>query len=449
MFGVTRMRRLPPELVLRIGLAFQVVGSYGIAAAEFQDITEPVRYIDSRYGGFGLSWVSVWVLLFTVVVPTAPRRAIKAALLSVSAVPVMFRVGELTGNVLFHPGRAEFFFGLIFPYLLVVIMAYVGSRVVYGLGREVTEARQVGSYHLVELLGQGGMGEVWRARHRLLARPAAVKLVRAQVLGQSGPDRRGVIQARFEREAQVTAGLRSPHTIELYDFGVADDGTFYYVMELLDGFDLDTLVERFGPVPAERVVHLLRQVCHSLAEAHENGLIHRDLKPANVFVCRYGRDVDFVKVLDFGLVKARDGGTTADGTLTGDNVVGGTPAFMAPEQAVGDHAIDGKTDLYGVGCLAYWLLTGRLVFEGRTAVETMMQHVHTAPEPPSRRTELPIPPGLEAVVLACLAKAPADRPPSADVLRDMLGAVPLAEPWTDERARRWWAAHEPARAPTC
>ncbi len=194
-----------------------------------------------------------------------------------------------------------FFFWIVFPYVLTTIMAYVGARVVYTLGKAVTEARELGSYRLVERLGQGGMGEVWRAQHRLLARPAAIKLIRGVGVGDIGASDEAV--RRFEREAQVTAGLSSPHTVQLFDFGVADDGSFYYVMELLDGLDLETLVRRHGPLPAERAIYLLRQVCHSLAEADSYGLVHRDIKPANLFVCRYGGEYDFVKVLDFGIAK--------------------------------------------------------------------------------------------------------------------------------------------------
>ena len=213
-------------------------------------------------------------------------------------------------------------------------MAYVGARVVYALGTEVTEAREFGSYRLVERLGQGGMGEVWRAQHRLLARPAAIKLIRGSAQANAGASDEAV--RRFEQEAQVTARLSSPHTVQLFDFGVADDGRFYYVMELLDGLDLETLVRRHGPLPAERATYLLRQVCHSLAEAESHGLVHRDIKPANLFVCRYGGDCDFVKVLDFGIAKDADHlMETGVIGLTREHGLRGTPAYIAPEQALG------------------------------------------------------------------------------------------------------------------
>jgi eukaryotic-like serine/threonine-protein kinase len=430
---------LKPALKMFAGLAFGILGSYGIAAAEFHDIVSPIMYREGA-GGLGLSWVAVWTLLGAVVVPSPPRITLLSSTLSLSAVPVMYSLG---GNL--PIGFDHFFFGLVFPYVVVLIMAYVGSRVVYGLGAAVREARELGSYRLVQRLGQGGMGEVWRAQHRMLARPAAIKLIRPEVLDGGDGGNRPMLLRRFEREAQATALMRSAHTMELYDFGVADDGTFYYVMELLDGFDLDELIERFGPVPPERAVHFLRQMCSSLGEAHEAGLIHRDVKPANVYACRYGREVDFIKVLDFGLVKqghmAEEG---SDKLTAADMTAGGTPAFMSPEQALGEDQVDGRSDLYAVGCVAYWLLTGTTVFKGSTPMETIVMHVHKEPEPPSRRTRLAIPADLEAIVLACLAKDPAARPQTADELAARLASVRLEREWTGERAREWWDKHRPA-----
>jgi eukaryotic-like serine/threonine-protein kinase len=327
-----------------------------------------------------------------------------------------------------------------------VALATVTTRTIYGLRRQVKEAADVGQYALEERIGSGGMGEVWRARHRLLIRPAAIKLVRPQALGAAAGDPQ-VLLRRFEREARATAALKSPNTVQLYDFGVTDDGALYYVMELLEGMDLDALVKRFGPVPAGRAVHLLDQICSSLEDAHRNGLVHRDVKPANVVVSRLGQACDFVKVLDFGLVKLDGARQSEDSVrLTAAGAVSGTPGFMAPEVALGEETTDHRVDLYSLGCVAYWLVTGKLVFEGSTAMKVMLAHAHERPPPPSSRVELPIPPALEALILECLEKDPAKRPPSAAAVQARLRAAAVEPPWTAERAERWWGLHAPAPA---
>ena len=438
--AVIRSPRLSLPTAMNIGLAFEIASSYAIAAAEFAD---PMG-LEMHQGFMGLSWVAVWVVLFTVVVPTSPRRALLAALASVSSVPVIIGVMMASDITSFRIDPAQFFLGLVFPYLLVVGMAYVGARVVYQLGTEVKRARELGSYHLEEKLGEGGMGEVWRARHRMLARPAAIKLIRPSVAGDGHAGVSDEAVRRFEREAQVIARLRSPHTVELFDFGMATDGTFYYVMELLDGLDANTLLRRFGPIPSDRAVYLLSQVCHSLSEAESCGLVHRDIKPANIFLCRYGEEYDFVKVLDFGLVKAFDEPADQGPALTRENLVQGTPAFIAPEQALGQSTLDGRVDIYATGCVAYWLLTGQLVFTAETSMGLLMHHIHTPPLPPSARSELPIPPALDRLVLSCLAKDPADRPQSAKELSRRLAEVEGARTWTQDRARDWWVTHQPA-----
>jgi len=437
--AVTWSSRIAVATVLDIGLVFEVFGSFGIAAAQYLD---PSRYAAGP-PWVGLSWVAVWMLGFTVVIPSQPRRALLAALASASSVPIVAGIAMATGLAPLRLAPLRFVFIIVVPYLLVVLVAYVGARIVYGLGTDLKRAQDLGSYRLVERLGQGGMGEVWRARHRMLARPAAVKLMRPEVLGGSSLERQSELHLRFEREAQATASLRSPHTIELYDFGVTDNGAFYYVMELLDGFDLETLVERFGPVSPARAIHLLTQVCHSLAEAHADGLTHRDIKPANVYACRYGREVDFVKVLDFGLVKSRGDERATEVSLTRDHHVGGTPAFMAPEQILGDKPTDGRSDIYAIGCLGYWLVTGQLVFSGRTPMETMLQHTQVKPVPPSQRTELEIPEAFDRVILACLEKLPDDRPATAEDLAARLASIETAGAWTQDAARLWWDANHP------
>jgi serine/threonine protein kinase len=311
------------------------------------------------------------------------------------------------------------------------------------------EARELGSYRLVANLGRGGMGEVWRAQHRLLAREAAVKLIK--------PDDTSEITAamreRFRREADALARLRSRNTIELFDYGVAEDGTFFLVMELLDGVDFDTLVQRYGPQPAARVVQLLIQACNSLAEAHAGGLVHRDIKPANLFVCRAADEVDVVKVLDFGLVRAavepneRASMVPSPDTsplLTNPNGMVGTPAFMAPEQVQGQR-LDGRADLYALGGVAFWLLTGRLVYEPASAVEQLLAQVH-APVPELQRQLGPdVPPELVRVLESCLAKSPAERPLDARALSRALKAIefPPEQAWTEDRAQAWWRKWRP------
>lgn len=305
------------------------------------------------------------------------------------------------------------------------------------------EGVPLGSYRLVERLGSGGMGEVWLARHKLLARPAAVKLIRPEALGRAANVH--VIE-RFEREAQVTATLKSPHTVQLHDFGISETGVYYYVMELLTGMDLNSMVQQFGPVSTERTVLLLRQVCRSLSEAHEADLVHRDIKPANLYVCKLGPDYDFLKVLDFGMVKAPVEKEASQLTATGSTT--GTPAFIAPELALGDVEVDGRADIYALGCVAYWLLTGMLVFESDSPIRMMMDHANKKPEPPSRAAEVSIPNSLDELVLACLEKAPKDRPSSASELWSILGEIKFDEPWDQICAQRWWKLHKPDLAGT-
>ena len=298
-------------------------------------------------------------------------------------------------------------------------------------------AVRIGSYRLLERIGAGGMGEVWLARHQLLARPAAVKIVREPTVAiDDGQTQR----QRFTREAQTTAELESPHTVRLFDFGLTDTGSCYYVMERLRGMDLQRMVERHGPLPPERVAFLLKQACLSLAEAHARKLVHRDIKPANLFVCRLGTQFDFLKVLDFGVVSRQGRGVSA---LTVAGVVLGTPAFLAPELMSSETPFDGRADLYALACVAFWMLTGRPPFLASDAVAVLMQHTNAKPTPPSAFSELPIPEAFDALILQCLAKEPAQRPRSADELAKRLDALGLATRWQPQHARTWWELHEP------
>jgi eukaryotic-like serine/threonine-protein kinase len=389
----------------------------------------------------------VTVMVRAILMPSRPgRTALISALVFAPTVVVCIARHHPTAFLPgFSPGYQKLHMTLntVLWSVLGTIVATIVSRVLYGLRRQVAEASELGQYLLEEKIGGGGMGEVWRARHRLLIRPAAIKLIRQKAVPGMSADPELLVR-RFEREARATAALTSPHTVQLYDFGVTEDGRLYYVMELLDGLDLDTLVRQHGPLPAERVVHLLRQVCAALQDAHANGLIHRDIKPANVVVSRAGTTFDFVKVLDFGLVKldtARDSDRELV-NLSTDDSWSGTPGYMAPEVVLGA-ATDHRVDLYAVGCVAYWLLTGKMVFEGQNAVQVMMQHAQAEPQRPSARIGRAMPAALEALVMECLEKDPARRPASAEVLSERLGAMPLTSGWSAERAEEWWAMHRP------
>ncbi|MEA2329431.1 MAG: eukaryotic-like serine/threonine-protein kinase [Thermoanaerobaculia bacterium] len=256
-----------------------------------------------------------------------------------------------------------------------------------------------------------------------------------------GGERAHVAIQRFRREAEAAANLRSPHTVELYDFGVTGDQTMYFVMELLDGMDLQSLVRQHGALPANRTIYILRQVCASLEEAHVNGLVHRDIKPANIHVGRLGLEYDFVKVLDFGLVKSMASANADYSLATEAGITPGTPAYMSPEMALGE-TIDGRADIYALGCVAYYLLTGTLVFEADNVFQLMAKRLRDDPVPPSQRTSLPIPPDLDRLVLTCLQRKPEDRPSSAAEVSRLLSEVDVT-PWDESRAGAWWQAHHP------
>jgi len=383
-----------------------------------------------------ISWIGAVVLMSAAIVPNSPAKTLVAGLIAVSMNPLSMLIAKARGTWDF--GSLSNVLVMHYPDYLMVGVAVVISRVVMRLGEQVTKAREMGSYRLITLLGKGGMGEVWRARHHMLARDAAIKVIQPDVLSRKSGNSAVLVRRRFEQEAKATALLRSPHTVELYDFGVTKDGAFYYVMELLDGIDLETLVKKFGPLPPARAVNILRQVCRSLADAHSHGMIHRDIKPTNIFLCRMGNEYDFAKVLDFGLVKVRNDSETQ---MSVEGATTGTPAYMAPELALGSSDLDARTDLYGLGCVAYWLTTGRLVFEEKTATAMMLAHMQKEPVVPSKRSNLAIPASLDRTIMSCLAKQPADRPADADVLASLLEHCEGAGSWTGEDSKHCWHAN--------
>ena len=423
------------ELVLDLGLVFQVIVAFGLSLDENTPPWPPDQMIR------GISWNCLWISMYVVTIPGTYGKSVLAAITAACMGPFGLLVASLVDEAV--PARNQ---------LLNQLMPFVAAgwaipvaRHFYRLGTQVSRARAMGSYELLELIGKGGMGEVWSARHRMLARVSAIKLIRPEALLLEGGGNAQLLLRRFEREARATAALQSPHTVALYDYGTTDDGSFYYVMELLDGLDLETLVQRFGPLPPGRVVYLLSQAARSLAEAHEKGLVHRDIKPRNIFSCRMGTQFDFAKVLDFGLVKVNAADSTQT-CLTREGVTTGTPAYMAPEVAMGRPDIDGRADLYSLGCVGYWLLTGQLVFEADNAMAMVIAHMQTPPEPPSRRTEIEVPGSLERVILRCLEKEPARRPETGRVLLDLLEDCSGVEPWTGRDAESWWSTNMPQKS---
>jgi serine/threonine-protein kinase len=424
-FAATWSGRVPSHLAVDLGLIFEVAGAFLISLSEFASAWPagvPVQRI---------SWNCLWIAIFATAIPASTGKVALASIASALMAPVGFAAATLvTQNPVPAPSQLLLLF---LPNFAAAGWAIPASRHLHRLGAQVSKAREMGSYKLVAPIGSGGMGEVWRAEHRMLARPSAIKLIRTDTA-----DRANALR-RFEREARAIAALRSPHTVSLYDFGTTEDGRFYYVMELLDGYDLEDLVGRFGRQPPARAIYLMRQACESLAEAHESGLVHRDVKPRNLFLCRLGVRHDFVKVLDFGLVKSLlDGGDTL--TEVSSGAISGTPAYMAPEMVENRADIDGRADVYALGCVAYWLLTGTTVFAGAaTAVATMLAHVKEPPPAPSVHVRVPA--DLEEVVMRCLEKDPGRRPQGALALDALLASCADARGWSRERAAEWWNRH--------
>jgi serine/threonine protein kinase len=319
-------------------------------------------------------------------------------------------------------------------WLIAIGICTGASRVIYGLRKQVQDVRKLGQYTLVEKLGEGGMGVVYRAQHAMLRRPTAVKLLPADKVG-------AVSLARFEKEVQLTAMLSHPNTVTVFDYGRTPDDVFYYAMELLDGATLAEVVELGGPLSPARTIHIMEQAAGALAEAHGIKLIHRDIKPVNIMLVEQGGSADVTKVLDFGLVKELKG--MGDASLTQVDSVTGTPLYLAPEAISAPSSVDERSDIYALGAVGYYLLTGHHVFGGSTTVEICSHHLHSKPEPPSKRTKNAIPADLEALILSCLEKKPADRPQDANTLVSQLAACEDHGKWTQADARSWWQEHSP------
>jgi eukaryotic-like serine/threonine-protein kinase len=443
LYLVARSNLLSPEKLLDLGQLFLVLGALGIAGPNFWGVyPDGPPDFTFRKTFIGVPWEAVWIMIYPVIIPNCPKKTLMVSLLAATTAPVVTSISIWAGATSSDIGHLFFWRYFLFTNYLCALLAWFSSSYIHKLGRYILRAREIGSYKLISPLGAGGMGEIWLAEHKLLARPSALKIIKPEILGADAGARTEAL-ARFEREAQATASLSSPHTIRVYDFGSTPEGSFFYVMELLQGIGLDTLVQKYGPQPPERVVFLMRQACHSLQDAHASGMVHRDIKPGNIFLCRLGQDHDYIKVLDFGLVKSTAPDRPGDLALTNPAITAGTPGFLSPESALSRSDIDGRSDLYSLGCVAYWLLTGVTVFEGENALETAAMHLKDQPIPPSQRSEFDIAAPLEEIILQCLAKKPDDRPASADDLDTLLANCTLDKTWDKNTARNWWEMHTP------
>jgi serine/threonine-protein kinase len=380
-------------------------------------------------GAITLKWVLLLVIYGTLIPNTWQRSAVIVGALTL--LPLLLTVAFNLAGVAPMPYLADNLMSMAIMLVITATVVVFGTHRISELRQQAFEAKQLGQYQLKKKLGSGGMGEVYLAEHVMLRRPCAIKLIRAEQAGNP------TNLSRFEREVQATAKLTHANTVEIYDYGHTEDGTFYYVMEYLPGLALDDLVERHGPLPPARAVHFLRQVCGALREAHGVGLIHRDIKPSNILACERGGVRDVAKLLDFGLVQGPVLEKSAD-RLTVQGTILGSPPFMSPEQAAGK-PIDGRSDIYGLGGVAYFLLTGRPPFVRETAMEMLLAHAYESPQPLSQvRPEVPA--DVEAIVLRCLEKDPGTRFADIHSLERALAAATCAGQWDEEQAATWWQA---------
>jgi serine/threonine-protein kinase len=401
------------DLVYAAGIGCAFGGSAALAPE-----LPPAAYASMVYGCFT-------VFGRALIIPSSGRRTLLTSV--VTFIPMTAAAVWLGANTKQQLPGAAFITGDLVFSIVAILIASRGSSIIYGLRRKVSEAMQLGKYTLDRKIGEGGMGEVHRASHALLRRPTAIKLLLpARVGNQETLD-------RFEREVQHMSQLTHPNTVAVYDYGWNSDGVLYYAMEYLDGLNLEQLVRTHGVQPASRIVHILQQVCGALQEAHDAGLIHRDIKPANIILCERGGVPDVAKVVDFGLVKE----LTRDSSAS-TQVVLGTPGYIAPEAITDPARIGPPVDLYAVGAVGYFLLTAKRVFEGKTHVDVCIQHVTKTPTPPSKVVTSAIPPELEAIIMKCLEKSPADRFTSASALAEALACVPRGDDWSHSLAKEFW-----------
>jgi len=420
-----------------VKLRFAELLMFGGAAQYFMFVNY-VEYWELAQRGVVAPNMSPWLLLiftYALFIPNTWRRA-AIVVGGIALLPVLVMVWSWWNIDHFAQLAVNGYFGGVLPAAVMVLVlastiSVSGVATIGSLRRQAFQARMLGQYRLKHLIGAGGMGDVYLAEHQLLKRPCAIKVIHPEKAG----DPRAM--ARFEREVQSAARLTHWNSIEIYDYGSSDDGTFYYVMEYLPGLNLQQMVELHGPLPPGRVIHLLRQTCDALEEAHQRDLIHRDLKPGNIFAANRGGIYDVAKLLDFGLVKTLH---TDVPELTQEGSIAGSPLYMAPEQAGGTDAADARTDVYALGGVAYYLLTGEPPFARENTIKVLIAHAHETVTPLSELRP-DIPEDLEAVVMRCLEKDPDHRYQSAAQLAEALAHCEDAGSWTRQDAACWWGDH--------
>ncbi len=422
-FRLSRQGRLPLSRQVLLGEAYLVSLALAMSLGEASE-----GLLGNQHG---LSRLVLVVLIIPLLLPSGPRRALIIAALCLLTQPFSQLILRFWG----FPGwSVEQSLVVFLADVLAIGAVTLPAQAVAELNQKALESYELGQYRLLNRLAEGGMGEIWLAQHKMLGLTAAVKLMK---VGANSPLEEQERCARFRLEARSLAELKSPHTVRVLDFGEDANGTLYLAMERLEGLDLDRLVRQYGILPWRRVVHILCQTCLSLEEAHENEIIHRDIKPGNLFLTHQSSQGDCAKVLDFGLARLR---TAQPGAVTGPDVILGTPEFMAPEVGRGDIA-DARSDLYSLGCLAFWMLVGQDVFPCKTYLKTMLAHQQTNPPRPSWRTDQEIPKELDLIVERCLRKKPEDRPQTAKELLHSLQSIPNVTPWSQQEAQAWWEGH--------
>lgn len=416
-------RSMRPHIVLHL---FESAGTVVGCAI----LSNMVRLIPANVMLGVTMFIALVLTIRAALIPSDAMKTLVVGILSsiVLTIPIWKAGRKIDPEVDFvghHLWIAAFFWGIIFSISTAII-----SRVIYGLQRKVQQAMQLGNYTLQEKIGEGGMGSVYLAHHALLTRPTVVKLLPPEKAGAHNV-------ARFEREVQQTSRLSHPNTVQIYDYGHTPDGIFYYAMEYLDGLNLEELISLKGPQPEGRIIYVIAQVAHALAEAHSCGLIHRDIKPANIVLCNRGGQADMSKVLDFGLIK--DIKAPTELRLSRTDAITGTPRYMAPEGLTEPDKVDGRTDIYALGAVGYFMLTGTHVFDGLSMVEVCSHHLHTEPEAPSKRLDRAVSSDLERALLRCLEKDPKDRFQAVMDLRDALLKCESMAQWGLDEASHWWS----------